>query len=72
MILVISGGRQNSFESLSLSGRKKRGVKKKNKRKKVFFDKNNPNLADCKIFAFFFFFLIKQKNSCRKRFLKSF
>ena len=60
MILVISGGRQIFFASLFVSGREKRGSKK-NKRKNVFFDKNDPNLADCKIFAFYFFLIFVPK-----------
>jgi hypothetical protein len=67
MILVILGGRQNCFASLSISGRKKRGYQKQKLAKNMFFEKNDSNLADCKIFAFCFF-LIKQKNSCRKCF----
>ena len=39
------------FSRVCLFPAEKRGGQKKNKPKNVFFDKNDPNLADCKIFA---------------------
>ena len=66
MILVISRDRQNVFASLSVSGRKK-GGKKKTSEKTCFLTKMTQIWPIVK-FLHFVFFLIKQKNSCRKRF----
>ena len=63
-ILIIWDGRCNFFGSLSLSGRKKGGVKKKSSKNFpfcVFFLKNNQTLTNTKIFKIRFFFIETHK-----------
>jgi hypothetical protein len=65
-ILVIWDGRCDFFGSLSVSGRKKGGVKKKsskNLRFFVFFFENDQILTNTKTFKIRFFFQRKTKTS---------
>ena len=71
MILVISGGRQNFFASLSVFGRKKKGVKKKTSQKTCFLTKMTQIWPIVK-FLHFVFFSHKTKKQLSQTLLKSF
>ena len=71
MILVISGGRQNFFASLSVSERKKRGSKKKTSEKTCFLTKMTQIWPIVK-FLHFVFFSHKTEKQLSQTLLKSF
>ena len=61
MILVISGGRQNFFASLSVSGRKKRGGQNKKTSEKTCFLTKMTQIWPIVKFLHFVFFSHKTK-----------